>query len=522
MPGLSYSDYQGSPCESAEAHVLSFGYVHCALGEVPVDAYILSNDLFVVQGPSMNGHSTPRTASLGFGIVTHARERRRPSGATAPAPARKPKILVVDADQDMRRLMSVRLGAANYSVQSVSTAQAALDACVRSRPSLVIAELHLEDMDGISFLRELQSRWPSLSVIVLTAYGTIPEAVEATQCGAFGYLVKPIERQELLGQVQRAIAASTFDPHDNDWRSKIVSRSQLMEDRLAIANQAAASEVPVLLTGENGTGKELLARAIHAAGPRRTRPFVVVTCKDRRRDALEPELFGSESQESALQRAQGGTLLLDEITELPSDLQVALSQAIAQYSTSSSNALNANAAAVHDAPRLICTTSHDLQALVRSGAFFHGLLEQINILPIEIPPLGRRREDIPLLVSHFLEQATAAGGQKKVYSPKAIELLATTNWPGNVRQLFDLVKQNVALSPDKLMSREFVQRSLGPLPASMPAYHEAREQFSRDFLAGNLRQTGGNVTQAARLAKRSRTDFYKLLDRYRLQAHDFK
>jgi two-component system response regulator GlrR len=359
-------------------------------------------------------------------------------------------------------------------------------------------------------------------VIVLTGYGTIAEAVEATQCGAFGYLVKPIEREELLGQVQRAIAASTFDPNDSDWRAAIVSRSQLMEDRLSIANRAARCDVPVLLTGENGTGKELLARAIHAASPRRKRPFVVLACKDRQRETLEVELFGSESQESVLQRAQGGTLLLDEIGELPFDLQVALARAIAQSSLPSSNAPDANPGAARKNARLICTTSRDLQSLVQGGAFFRDLFEQINILPIEIPPLGRRREDIPLLVSHFLEQATETGGEKKIYSPKAIELLATTDWPGNVRQLFDLVKQHVALSRGKLMSKEFVQQSLGPLPSSMPAYAEARDEFSRDFLAANLQRAGGNVTQAARLAKRCRTDFYKLLERHRLQPHDFK
>jgi two-component system response regulator GlrR len=470
----------------------------------------------------MKSKLMPSKNSLGFGIEPQVREPRRPNGETAPAPARKPKILVVDADQAMRRLMGVRLGAANYSVQSADSAQAALDACVRSRPNLVITDLRLEDMGGISFLKELKSRWPLLSVIVLTGYGTIAEAVEATQCGAFGYLVKPIEREELLGQVQRAIAASTFDPGDSDWRAKIVSRSQLMEDRLSIANQAASCEVPVLLTGENGTGKELLARAIHAAGPRRKKPFVVLACKDRQRQALEVELFGSESQESALQRAQGGTLLLDEIGELPFDLQVALARAIAQSSLPSSNAPDANPGAARKNARLICTTSRDLQSLVQGGAFFRDLFEQINILPIEIPPLGRRREDIPLLVSHFLEQATETGGEKKIYSPKAIELLATTDWPGNVRQLFDLVKQHVALSRGKLMSKEFVQQSLGPLPSSMPAYAEARDEFSRDFLAANLQRAGGNVTQAARLAKRCRTDFYKLLERHRLQPHDFK
>jgi len=468
----------------------------------------------------MKSKLSPPTASLDFGIAK-VQESRRHGGKSAPAAARKPKILVVDADPAMRRLMGVRL-AADYSVQSVGTAHAALDACVRSRPNLVVTDLRLEDMGGIAFLKELESRWPLLSVIVLTAHGTIPEAVEATQCGAFGYLIKPIEREELLGQVQRAIAASTFNPSDNEWRTKIVSRSQLMEDRLSIANQAASCDVPVLLTGENGTGKELLARAIHAASARRKQPFVVLDCKDRQRQVLESELFGSESQGSALQRAQGGTLLLDEIGELPFDLQVALARAITPYSLPSSNAREANPTTARSGVRLICTSSRDLQALAHSGAFFRDLLEQINILPIEIPPLGRRREDIPLLVSHFLEQATEAGGQEKIYSPKAIELLATTDWPGNVRQLFDLVKRHVALSHGKLMSKEFVQQSLGPQPPGMPAYDEARDQFSRDFLAANLQRAGGNVTKAARLAKRNRSDFYKLLERYRLHAHDFK
>ena len=470
----------------------------------------------------MKGKSTPPTTSLGFGIRPQPQETEPPGSESARAAARKPKILVVDADLAMRRLLGVRLGGANYAVQSVGSAHAALDACVRSRPNLVVTDLHLGDMGGIAFLKELKSRWPLVSVIVLTAHGTIPEAVEATQCGAFGYLVKPIEKEELLGQVQRAIAASTFSPNDTDWRAQIVSRSQLMEDRLSIANRAASCDVPVLLTGENGTGKELLARAIHAASPRRKQLFVVLNCKDRPRQTLESELFGSEFQESALQRAQGGTLMLDEIGELPSDLQVALARAIRTYSLPSSNAHDANPAPARKNPRLICTTSRDLHASADSGAFFPDLLEQINILPIEIPPLGRRREDIPLLVSHFLEQATEAGGQKKIYSPKAIELLATTDWPGNVRQLFDLVKQHVALCHGRLMSKEFVQQSLGPQPPSMPAFDEARDQFSRDFLAANLQRAGGNVTKAARLAKRNRSDFYKLLERHRLQAHDFK
>jgi two-component system response regulator GlrR len=491
-------------------------------------------------------------ASLGFGIAPASMESPDRRGKTTPLAPGKPKILIVDPDLALRRLMEARLGTSDYEIQSVEGAQAALDAGVRNRPNLVITDLRLQDMDGIAFLKELKSRWPLLSVIVLTAHGTIPEAVQATQCGAFGYLVKPIEREEFLGQVQRAISASTFNPDGIDLRAEFVSRNQLMQDRLSIANRAAGCDVPVLLTGENGTGKELLARAIHAASPRRHQPFVKVACKGRAADDLCIDLLGGDSQgrptgpqKSALQRAQGGSLLIEEIGDLPTDLQVALARALANPAQPSTQPLRFNTAttprsdsvdepgsdssAFRDAPRdaprdarLICTTSSDLQSLADCGVFFRDLLNLINILPIEIPPLGRRREDIPLLVSHFLEQATEEGGKTKIYSPQAIELLATTDWPGNVRQLFELVKQHVALSHGKIMSREFVQRTLSQQSPSLPAYDEARDQFSRDFLAENLQRAGGNVTKAARLAKRSRTDFYKLLARHRLDAEDFK
>jgi two-component system response regulator GlrR len=328
--------------------------------------------------------------------------------------------------------------------------------------------------------------------------------------------------------VQRAAAVSTFTLTEGDWRASIVSRSQLMEDRLGMANRAAGSDVPVLLTGENGTGKELLARAIHAASARRERPFVVVSCRNTAHPTLEAELFGGgESddpdhagwlRDGAFQRAHGGTLLLDEIGDLPMSLQIALVKGLVKDHIP----LRRGVDTVRSDARLICTTSRDLKPLLDSGEFLKDLYYQISILPIEIPPLGRRREDIPLLVSHFLEQATEPGGQRKIYSPKAIELLATTDWPGNVRQLFDLVKQNVALSHGNVMTREFVERSLGGDPTKIPSYDEAREKFARDYLAENLQRTAGNVTQAARLAKRTRTDFYKLLARYRLHPDDFK
>jgi two-component system response regulator GlrR len=273
----------------------------------------------------------------------------------------------------------------------------------------------------------------------------------------------------------------------------------------------------VLLTGENGTGKELLARAIHAASSRRDRRFVAVRCKDSDEAALENQLFGPVSasgavrqrEAGALEAARGGTLLLDDIDHLSVRLQSELVAALSEPLGSR-------------APRLVSTTSRDLKKLMEAGGFRQDLYYHLNVLPIEIPPLGRRREDIPLLVSHFLEQASEEGCAKKLYSPEAIELLATTDWPGNVRQLFELVKQNVALSHGKIMSKEFVERSLGADMKKVPSYQEARENFTRDYLTSNLQATSGNVSESARLAKRNRTDFYKLLARHRVAPDDFK
>ena len=465
----------------------------------------------------MPNDSPPSTASLGFGLTPERKKGSR-HGSDEESTARQAKILLVDDDAALRELLMARLKRAGYSVDTANCAHAGLDACVRSRPNLVISDLRMPDMDGLSLLKELKSRWPLLQVIILTGHGTIADAVEATQRGAFGFLVKPVGNEEFLQQVQRAVTASTFTPVPGDWQASFVSRSQLMIERMELANRAAGSDVPVILSGENGTGKELFARAIHAASARRDKPFISLSCRDVAPDLLMPQLFGDESGGGALSRADQGTLLLSEIGDLPIPMQATL----AKFLRKTPDPSGRNAHDSRPNVRLICTTSRALKPLVESGHFQQDLYGEINILPIEIPELGRRREDIPLLVSHFLEQATEPGGQKKIYSREAIELLATNDWPGNVRQLFDLVKQHVAMAGGKIMTREFVQKSLGKDSPNVPTYSEARDQFSRDYLAANLQRTAGNVSQSARLAKRNRSDFYKLLARYRLHPDDFK
>jgi len=473
----------------------------------------------------MKRDSPPITTSLGFNVKDSASKSRKRNGdGPEVASGHSARILIVDNDASLRRLLSVRLGAANYEVESVDGARAALDACTRRRPDLVITDLRMAPMDGLKLLKELKSRWPELSVIILTAHGTIPEAVQATQCGAFGFLVKPVEKSELLGQVQRAIASSASTGVEGDWRADIVSRSQLMEDRLKQANRAAGTDSPVMLTGESGTGRELFARAIHAASARHEKPFIVVTCT-LHEQALEAELFGRESAEfagetasssGAFQSANGGTLLLNEIGDLPMRLQVRLIDSLRDnHESTGKNRVRTDV-------RLICTTSSELKQQIATGQFREDLYYRINVLPIEVPPLGRRREDIPLLISHFLEQATEKNGVAKMYSPKAVEMLTTADWPGNVRQLFNLVKQNVIHSQGDIMTEEYVQESMAGDPTQIPSFDDARNEFSRGYLVRNLQSTEGNISKSARLAKRNRTDFYKLLSRYRVLAEDYK
>ncbi len=440
---------------------------------------------------------------------------------------RKARILVVDDDPGLLRLLTIRLRAENYEVEAVESGALALAATARFRPELVITDLRMDQMDGIGLLKELQARYPGLKVIILTAHGTIPDAVQATQMGAFGFLTKPVDKQELLDQVQKALRISGFSESDEDWRSEIITRSAAVEEKLSQAHMVAGTDARVLITGESGTGKELLARAIHKASPRRGKPFVAINCSAMAENLLESELFGHtkgsftgaiRDHKGLFQAADGGTLLLDEIGDMPMRLQVKLLRVLQENVIRPIGVTDAVAVNV----RVISATHRDLQQMMMAGQFREDLYYRLNVVHIDMPPLNRRREDIPLLVSHFLAAITKESGVRKIYAPEAVELLATADWPGNIRQLANVVRQNVALSQTPIIPVELVQQSLGGTQGRLPSFDEARDEFTRSYLSQILQITGGNVSQAARLAKRNRTDFYKLLGRHQLTPEDFK
>jgi len=413
---------------------------------------------------------------------------------------RTPRILVVDDDPGLLRLLTIRLRSQSYEVEPADSATKALSTVTRFRPDLVITDLRMAQMDGIELLHELQRRWPSLNVIMLTAHGTIPDAVRATQSGAFSFLTKPVEKEQLLQEVRRALRTSGFsDSAANDWRAEFATRSPLVEDRLAKAHIVAATDAAVLVTGESGTGKELLAKAIHNASARREAAFVAMDCSGLDTTSGETELA------AVLAQARGGTLFLRNVDELPPPLQSRFARQLTDAGV-----------------RIVATSDRRLEDLASEALFSEELLDKLSAVHVELPPLSKRREDIPLLVAQCLEDLAAETSQpKRACSPEAMELLATARWPGNVRQLRRVIRQAAAAGAGPVMTVDQVQEALGQA-AQLPSFDEARDEFTRNYLVQLLQVTEGNVSQAARLAKRNRTDLYKLLARHGIEPELFK
>jgi two-component system, NtrC family, response regulator GlrR len=443
------------------------------------------------------------------------------------------RILVVDDDADMLRLLSMRLNAAGYQVSAVTSAEAALAQLAVERPQLVLSDVRLPGRDGLSLFDEIRQRHPSLPVILLTAHGTIPDAVEATARGVFGYLTKPYDARELLDKIAQAVAlgAPAASPHakgDERWREEIVSRSARMAELLAEAQMVARSDASVLLRGDSGTGKELLARAIHKASSRGRKPFVAVNCGAIPEALLESELFGHmkgaftdavANHKGLFQAADGGTLLLDEIGDMPPALQVKLLRVLQERAV---RPLGSSQSIPVDV-RIVSATHRDLDAAMAAGQFRQDLYYRLNVVTLTLPTLAERREDIPLLANHFLHKlATKYGRRLSGFSPEAMKALTASSWPGNVRQLYNVVEQVCALSTTALVPLALVQRALRAPGVEVLNYAEAKRRFEREYLVGLLKMTDGNVADAARLAGRNRTEFYRLLQRNELTPGLFK
>lgn len=454
-----------------------------------------------------------------------------PASKATPAPRARAHVLVVDDDADLLRLLTIRLQAGDYRVTAVASAEAALAQIAVELPDVLISDVRLPGRDGMALFDEVRGQHAALPVILLTAHGSIPDAVAATARGAFAYLTKPFDGKVLLEKVAQAVRLTSVSDApigDEHWRAALVSRSPRMAELLAEARLVAASGASILLRGASGTGKELLARAIHLASARASGPFIAVNCGAIPEHLLESELFGHVKgaftgaighREGLFQAADGGTVFLDEIGDMPAPLQVKLLRVLQERTV---RAVGAD----HDKPidvRIVSATHRDLDAAMADGQFREDLYYRLAVVTLLLPPLDERREDIALLAHHFLH-ALAAKYAKRLngFAPEALAALVTARWPGNVRQLYNVVEQACALATGALVPLTLVQRALRAPAREVLNYNDAKARFERGYLIELLRLTDGNVADAARLAERNRTEFYRLLQKYVLTPALFK
>ena len=436
-------------------------------------------------------------------------------------------LLLVDDDPGLLKLLGLRLISEGYSVVTAESGAEGLRVLNREKVDLVISDLRMDEMDGMQLFAEIQKVQPGMPVIILTAHGSIPDAVAATQQGVFSFLTKPVDKDALYQAIDDALEQSA-PATDERWREAIVTRSPLMLRLLEQARLVAQSDVSVLINGQSGTGKEIFAQAIHNASPRNSKPFIAINCGALPEQLLESELFGHargaftgavSNREGLFQAAEGGTLFLDEIGDMPAPLQVKLLRVLQERKV---RPLGSNRDIDIDV-RIISATHRDLPKAMARGEFREDLYYRLNVVSLKIPTLAERTEDIPLLANHLLRQAAERHKPfVRAFSTDAMKRLMAAACPGNVRQLVNVIEQCVALTSSPVISDALVEQALEGENTALPTFVEARNQFELNYLRKLLQITKGNVTHAARMAGRNRTEFYKLLSRHELDANDFK
>ena len=442
------------------------------------------------------------------------------------------RILLVDDEADLLSLWKLRLETSGYEVTTALSGEEALAKLPVTNPNVVITDLRMQGIDGMALFGAIRERNKGIPVIIITAHGSIPEAVEATRQGVFSFLTKPIDGKDLILETEKALQFSTGGtlPQDdrNKWRRDIISKSAAMEELLSRAWLVADTESTVLIRGESGTGKELLAIAIHRASSRKDGPFIPVNCAAIPEALLESELFGhakgsftgaSKKYFGLFQSAHKGTLFLDEIGDMPLHLQVKLLRVLQEKQVRPVGTTTPVPVDV----RIISATHRNLEEAIEYKQFREDLFYRLNVVSLELPPLHERKEDIPLLAEYFI-QILSGDNQKavKMITPEAMRILVDAAWPGNVRQLYNVMENAFALATSPLITEDLLHDAIKQHQKKIIPLFEARRQFEQQYLIKLLQTTQGNVSQAARVANRNRTDFYKLLNRHHIIPDLFK
>ncbi len=449
------------------------------------------------------------------------------------------RILVADDERNLRKVLGAQLRRDGYDVQLVADGDEALAALAEHPADVLITDLRMPKMDGMDLLRRVVAKYPGLPVIIITAHGTVDTAVEALKTGAFDYVTKPFDRDELRNVVEKAartrdltgggLLASSAQP----GRYRIIGQSRPMMEVYDVIERVADTPSTVLITGESGTGKELIARALHDQSSRCDKPFIAVHCAAIPGELIESELFGYEkgaftgavtSKPGRFELADGGTLFLDEIGEIPLNMQVKLLRAIQEQSFERVGGVRTLAVNV----RLVAATNRDLKEEIAKGTFREDLYYRLNVVQLHLPPLRERASDVPLLLSHFLDRFNAKLKRSiEGFDEEAMRLLMAYPWPGNIRELENVVERCMlfcdggqvgaahlppevrgnraaTLGGEVAVPMEVAVRSAEEGAGLKDVVKEATAKLERELIVRALAQTEGNVTHAARLLKISR------------------
>ena len=447
------------------------------------------------------------------------------------------RILVIDDDPNTCSLLNRILAKSGHDVTTETVPSNAVKYFRGDSFDLVITDFYMPEMNGLELLEQVKNINPDVDVMIMTAFATVDNAVDAMRKGAYDYIVKPFQNDDLLLSIKRVLEKRKLSEENKHLRAElskkysfhnIIGKSPSMQKIFATVRKVADSDATALLIGESGTGKELVARAIHYSGKRKDKNFVAINCSALPDTLLESELFGhtkgaftgaTESKQGLFEYANGGTLLLDEIADTSPSVQAKLLRVIEDKKI---RKLGDNKETEIDV-RIIAATSRNLKTMIDESTFREDLFYRINVFPISIPALRDRKEDIPLLTEHFLK------GRTKLH-PDALDILTNYNWPGNVRELENVIERTVVFAGDETITQDDLPAEIkntifNNIDCSL-SYQKAKEkvikEFNQNFISCTLRQTGGNVTKAAEKLEIDRANLQRLLRKYRIISSEYK
>ncbi len=452
------------------------------------------------------------------------------------------RILVADDEQNIRRVLSATLEKEGYQVIAARDGEEAIAQLSKSEIHVVVTDLRMPKADGMQILTYVQRNRPHIPVIVITAHGTVDNAVAALKAGAFDYITKPFEKSELIATIAKAVKTENLArkdfhaPPTEPGRYRIIGQTQKMSAVYDIIDKVADTPSTVLITGESGTGKELIAAALHHNSSRKDRPFIKINCAAIPRELMESELFGYEkgaftgavgSKPGRFELADRGTLFLDEIAEVPIDMQVKMLRALQEAEFERVGGIQT----IHVDVRLVVATNRNLEKAVEDGEFRDDLYYRLNVVPIHLPPLRDRKEDIPLLVKHFIEKfKTRLGRAVTGIGKDALNILVNYRWPGNIRELENVTERCILFTEGQQIEMadlpaELVERShAAPTTATIDTdtsmkdiVKQATAELERDLIVKALTETGGNVTRAAKKLKISRKSLQNKMKEFGLR-----